>query len=60
MDYVAPSSPIRVTLMIEALLYSKTSVLTSATQHNNPEDSILHSHCCENFKSFIEITVFGM
>jgi hypothetical protein len=21
------------------------------TQHNNPEDSHLHTHCCENLKS---------
>jgi siroheme synthase (precorrin-2 oxidase/ferrochelatase) len=33
---------------------SDTSVLTRATWHNIPEDTILHSHRHENLKSFIE------
>jgi hypothetical protein len=51
-----PSSPILVTLMLEALRSSKTLVLTRATRYNNPEDGILHSLCCENLKSYSDDT----
>jgi hypothetical protein len=34
--------PILVTVMMEAVLSFETSVLTIATQHNIPEDDILH------------------
>jgi hypothetical protein len=45
---VAPSSPILVTLMMEALCSSETSVLTRAIWRNTPENGILYN------------TLFGM
>jgi hypothetical protein len=53
MATIVPSSLILVTMMMEALRSSETSILTRTTWHNIPEDSILHSHLCENLKSYM-------
>jgi hypothetical protein len=43
------------TLKFEAIHSSKTSVHTRSTRRHIPEDGILHSHHCENLKSYILI-----
>jgi hypothetical protein len=51
-----PSSPTLVTMMMEALIYSETLILTRATRRNNPEAGNLHSYRRENLKSYIAFT----
>jgi hypothetical protein len=41
------------TLKMEAIRSSETSVNRGSTQRHTPEDDILHSHRCENLKSYI-------
>jgi hypothetical protein len=56
---VVPISPI-LTLKKEALGSSETSVLTRAIWRNIPEDTILHSHCRENLKSYTASNLFSL
>jgi hypothetical protein len=39
--------------MKEALSSSETAILTRAARPNILEDTLLHSHCRENLKSYI-------
>jgi hypothetical protein len=50
---------ILVTLIIEAIRYSETSVLTRA-KRNIPEDGILHSHRRENLKPYKALTGWAL
>jgi hypothetical protein len=58
-DFVL-SSPILVTLEMEAIHSSENLILTRASWRNIPEDSILHNHRRENFKSFIALTGWAL
>jgi hypothetical protein len=53
---IVPSSTILVTLIMEALRSSETSVLTRATRRYIPKYGILHSRRRENLKSCIALT----
>jgi hypothetical protein len=46
--------------MKEALISSETSVLSRAIRRKVPEDTILHSHCRENLKSYIALTDWAL
>jgi hypothetical protein len=48
---VVPSSPILVTLMMEAMRSSETSVLIRVTRRNIPGDGNLHRHSRGNLKA---------
>jgi hypothetical protein len=55
---VVPSPLILVTLMMEVILSSETSVLTRAALRDFPEDGILHSHRRGNLK-FVSVSGEG-
>jgi hypothetical protein len=57
---IVPSSLILVTLMMEAILSSKTSVLTRVTRRHIPEDGTLHSHRRENLEIYIALTGWAL
>jgi hypothetical protein len=58
--YIVPSSSIFVTLLMEAIHSSETSVLTIDTRHHIPEDGILHRHRSENLNSYIALTGWAL
>jgi hypothetical protein len=52
------SSPIPVTLMMDALSSTETAALTRTTRYNFPEGAILHSHRRDNLKSLSTLYCF--
>jgi hypothetical protein len=56
---VVPSSPILVTMRVEALSSYETSVLTRATRRNIPEHAILNSRRV-NLESYMALTGWAL
>jgi hypothetical protein len=57
---IVPSSPILVSLMMEATRLSEMSVLTKATRHHIPGYDIFHSHRREKLKSYRALTGWAL
>jgi hypothetical protein len=57
---VVPSSQTLVTVILEAIHSSETSVLTRATRCNISDDGILHTYRRENLKSYIALTGWAL
>jgi hypothetical protein len=57
---VVPSSPILVTVMMEAIGSSETSVLTKTTRRHIPEGGILHRHRRESLSSYLALTGWAL
>jgi hypothetical protein len=55
---VVPRSSIMVTLTMEVIRPSETSVLTRVTPCTTPEDSIFHRHHHENLKPYMKCVKF--
>jgi hypothetical protein len=54
---IVPSSPILITLIMEAIRSSEIAFLTTATRHHIPESGFLHSHRREILKSYLHCCV---
>jgi hypothetical protein len=55
---VTRKSKLGTTLAVTSYAAKEILCITRATRRNIPEDGILHSHCCENLKSYKDIEVF--
>jgi hypothetical protein len=57
---VVPSSPMLVTLIMEAIRSSETSVFRRTTLRDITEDGNLHSHRGDNLKSYTALTGWAL